>query len=94
MDVIIVGHTHAPLVRLTASGKSLFNPGTLMREAKDGSDSAARPAIPDCVFGTFGVFDTVTTEFKVRRLGVTEPADVKDTGTGSMATGSPRARRR
>ena len=75
-DVLIVGHTHTPLVRSVGDGKRVLNPGTLMREP---ADAVEAPMLFDRAtgkfvrrepeLGTFGVFDTRTRKYSVRRLG-------------------------
>ncbi len=71
-DVLVVGHTHAPLKRRAASGGLVLNPGTLMREAKYAPEAAlifdraaGKFVRREPVLGTFGVFDTATREFQI-----------------------------
>lgn len=62
IDVLVVGHTHAPLVRRATAGQLLVNPGALMSEASaDGATHA--------VLGTFAVIDTASGEVAIRRVG-------------------------
>jgi putative phosphoesterase len=75
MDVLVVGHTHASLVRHCSGGRLVVNPGTLMRESKDGN---ARAMVFDresggflmkrAVIGSFGVYDTATRRFEVQSI--------------------------
>jgi putative phosphoesterase len=81
-DVLVVGHTHAPLARRADSGGLVLNPGTLMREAKHAPEAAllfdrdaGRFVRREPELGTFGVFDTATWEFRiVRTAGNGDPA--------------------
>jgi putative phosphoesterase len=76
MDVLVVGHTHVSLTRYCKGGALVINPGMLMRDSKDGN---ARAMIFDresggflmkrAVTGSYGVFDTETREFSLRRVG-------------------------
>lgn len=75
-DVIIVGHTHMPLVRKTWKGRVVINAGTLMREPKDAVEppmlldrASGKFVRVEPVLGTFGVFDTETREFAIREAG-------------------------
>lgn len=81
-DVLVVGHTHAPLARRADSGGLVLNPGTLMRGAKYAPEAAllfdratGKFVRREPELGTFGVFDTVTREFRiVRTAGNDNPA--------------------
>ncbi len=73
-DVLIVGHTHAPLMRRADSGGLVLNPGTLMREARYAPEgglvfdpAAGRFVRREPELGTFGVFDTATRDFRIMR---------------------------
>jgi putative phosphoesterase len=73
-DVLVVGHTHAPLMRRADSGGLVLNPGTLMREARYGPEggpvfdpAAGRFVRRERELGTFGVFDTETRDFRIMR---------------------------
>ncbi len=81
-DVLVVGHTHAPLARRADSGALVLNPGTLMREAKYAPDvslvfdrGTGKFVRREPELGTFGVFDTATRELRiVRTAGNGDPA--------------------
>ena len=73
-DVLVVGHTHAPLVRRADSGGIVLNPGTLMREAKYAPEAGlvfdramGKFVRRESELGTFGVFDTAPREFRIVR---------------------------
>jgi len=84
VDVILVGHTHAPLVRRIKGGRLVANPGMLMREPRNAIDPAmlfdkasGKFVRLEPILGTFGVFDTEKREFVVRRIGSDEIMDVQ-----------------
>jgi putative phosphoesterase len=56
-DILIVGHTHVPFVRRLRDGRSVCNPGALLRDPAPGCDVATP--------GTFGVLDAAAREFIV-----------------------------
>ena len=74
-DVIIVGHTHMPIMRGVGRDKHVVNPGAVLR---DPGTPLEAPMILDpktgklvqgtLVLGTFGVFDTSKRSFVVRRV--------------------------
>jgi predicted phosphodiesterase len=74
-DVLVVGHTHMPLVRKVARRELVVNPGAVLR---DPATPLEAPLILDAktgkfvkgtlVLGTLGVFDTARRRFVARRV--------------------------
>ncbi|CAN5905948.1 metallophosphoesterase family protein [soil metagenome] len=58
-DVLIVGHTHVPVTRHLSDGRLFMNPGALLRDPAPGTDVSAP--------GTFGVLDSLSRKFTVKR---------------------------
>lgn len=75
MDVLVAGHTHTGMMRRCGGGRLVVNPGSLMRESKDGNARAmlydrqsGGVVIERAVTGSYGVFDTTTREFSLHRV--------------------------
>jgi predicted phosphodiesterase len=74
-NVLVVGHTHLPLVRRVGVRKLVVNPGMLLREPLPGFEapmvfdqSTGTFVRQEPVLGTFGVLDTRKLSFVVRRV--------------------------
>lgn len=77
-DVLLVGHTHVPLVAIGRSGGLLANPGALLRDpasSLDWDDEAVDPETGQIIRapapggGTFGVLVLPAKRFTVHRAG-------------------------
>lgn len=70
-DVLIVGHTHVPLVRHVSGGKLVVNPGALWRGAEamliDQGGGPSRPA-ERAQGGCFGVLELPSRRWTRQRL--------------------------